>query len=104
MIPVSREEGGFLGSIRMTEHKAGRRKDVYLTHQFANHAKVAAPLPVSIPCSSICRLSESPQASPLRASSLIFSGSVNVNFRGSGVLRSASQNCTCQPRREKNVM
>jgi cysteine synthase len=36
VIPVSREEGGFLGSIRMTQHEAGCRNDVYLSNQFAN--------------------------------------------------------------------
>ncbi len=50
------------------------------------------PLPCSIACSSICRASDVPQASPFRASSLIFSGSVNLNLRGRGVFRSASKN------------
>ena len=42
------------------------------------------PLPVSIACSSICLASDVPQASPRLASSLIFSGSVKVSFRGRG--------------------
>jgi hypothetical protein len=60
--------------------------------------------PVSIACSSICRLSESPHASPRRANSLIFSGSANVNFLGRGVFRSASRNWTCHPDRRKKLM
>ena len=48
--------------------------------------------PFSIACSRICLDSEVPQASPRLASSRIFSGSENVNFRGSGVFRSASVN------------
>jgi cysteine synthase A len=42
VIPVSREEGGFLGSIRKAQHQAGFRNDVYLTDQFANHANCEA--------------------------------------------------------------
>ncbi len=36
VIRVSREEGGFLGSIRMTQDEAAPRKDVYLPQQFVN--------------------------------------------------------------------
>ena len=42
VIPVSREEGGFLGSIRRAQHQAGFQNDVYLTDQFANHANCEA--------------------------------------------------------------
>jgi|SRR5882757_2654065 len=36
IIPVSREEGGFLGSIRLTEQHRDREKHIYLPKQFAN--------------------------------------------------------------------
>jgi cysteine synthase A len=42
VIPVSREAGGFLGSIRMTNHQAACRNDVYLPQQFANHSNCEA--------------------------------------------------------------
>lgn len=40
--PVSHEEGGFLGSIRMSEELAARQSDVFLPRQFANEANVEA--------------------------------------------------------------
>jgi cysteine synthase A len=39
---VSREEGGFLGSIRLSEELAAREPDVFLPRQFANEANVEA--------------------------------------------------------------
>ena len=42
IVPVSREQGGFLGSIRMTEELAAREPDVFLPAQFANLANVEA--------------------------------------------------------------
>lgn len=39
---VSKAEGGFLGSIRMTEELAASRSDVFLPRQFANEANVQA--------------------------------------------------------------
>jgi cysteine synthase A len=42
VIGVSHAEGGFLGSIRMTELHAGGSGDVYLPQQFANAANVQA--------------------------------------------------------------
>ncbi len=42
VILVSREAGGFLGSIRMTQHHADCRNDVYLPQQFANHSNCEA--------------------------------------------------------------
>ena len=41
-IPVSREEGGFLGSIRMTEELANHQAGVFLPSQFANLANIEA--------------------------------------------------------------
>jgi cysteine synthase A len=41
VIPVSREQGGFLGSIRMTEELAARG-GVFLPRQFSNNANVEA--------------------------------------------------------------
>jgi cysteine synthase len=40
--PVSPDEGGFLGAIRMTEEQAARRTDVFLPRQFANGDNVEA--------------------------------------------------------------
>jgi cysteine synthase A len=40
--PVSREEGGFAGSIRMTEELAARDRTVFLPRQFANDDNVCA--------------------------------------------------------------
>ncbi len=40
--PVTREQGGFLGSIRQTEELAVNRKDVFLPCQFSNDANVDA--------------------------------------------------------------
>jgi cysteine synthase A len=42
IIPVSREQGGFLGSIRMTEEMAAREAHVFLPCQFSNLANVEA--------------------------------------------------------------
>lgn len=42
IVPVSREQGGFLGSIRMTEEFAQREQNVFLPSQFANLANVEA--------------------------------------------------------------
>jgi cysteine synthase A len=42
MIPVSRAEGGFLGSIAKAERMAQGRSDVFLPKQFANDANVEA--------------------------------------------------------------
>jgi cysteine synthase len=42
IIPVSREQGGFIGSIRMTEELAEQESHVFLPAQFANEANVEA--------------------------------------------------------------
>lgn len=42
IVPISKEEGGFLGSIRRSEDFAGSRKDVFLPRQFSNDANVEA--------------------------------------------------------------
>jgi len=42
VVPVSREQGGFLGAIGMAEQLAGRRADVFLPRQFSNAANVEA--------------------------------------------------------------
>ena len=42
IVPVSREQGGFLGSIRMTEECAQHEPHVFLPAQFANEANVEA--------------------------------------------------------------
>ena len=42
VIPVRRDQGGFLGSIRMTEELAASEERVFLPAQFANHANVEA--------------------------------------------------------------
>lgn len=42
IIPVRRDQGGFLGSIRMTEELAEHKPHVFLPAQFANRANVEA--------------------------------------------------------------
>ena len=42
IVPVSRQEGGFLGSIRMTEKLAEREEQVFLPSQFSNTANIEA--------------------------------------------------------------
>jgi cysteine synthase A len=42
IIPVSKEEGGFLGSIRKTQEIAACRNDVFLPCQFSNEGNVEA--------------------------------------------------------------
>lgn len=42
IIPVSREEGGFLGSIRQTEELQRERRNVFLPCQFSNSANIEA--------------------------------------------------------------
>ena len=42
IVPVSREQGGFLGSIRMAEEFAASRRDVFLPCQFSNEANAEA--------------------------------------------------------------
>lgn len=41
-VPVSRAEGGFLGSIKLTEELAAKSDDVFLPRQFSNDANVDA--------------------------------------------------------------
>ncbi len=42
IIPVSKEQGGFLGSIRLSEHVAKTEKHIFLPQQFANLANAKA--------------------------------------------------------------
>jgi len=42
IVPVSHEQGGFLGSIRMAEEFAASRRDVFLPCQFSNDANAEA--------------------------------------------------------------
>lgn len=42
IVPVSHEQGGFVGSIQLTEDWARKRKNVFLPAQFANPANVEA--------------------------------------------------------------
>jgi cysteine synthase A len=42
VVPVTREQGGFLGSIQMAEDLAAREEHVFLPSQFSNTANVAA--------------------------------------------------------------
>jgi len=42
IVPVSKEQDGFLGSIRMSEEFASRRGDVFLPRQFSNDANIKA--------------------------------------------------------------
>lgn len=42
VIPVTKQQGGFLGSIRMSEEMAAAQNDVFLPRQFSNTANVEA--------------------------------------------------------------
>ena len=42
IVPVSRDEGGFLGSIRLAEEMAARQRRVFLPHQFSNESNAEA--------------------------------------------------------------
>src|SRR5262249_40426176 len=42
IVLVNKEEGGFLGSIRLTEELSVERRDVFLPRQFSNEANVEA--------------------------------------------------------------
>ena len=42
IVPVSREQGGFIGSIRMAEELAASQPNVFLPRQFSNEANVEA--------------------------------------------------------------
>ena len=42
VVPVSRDQGGFLGSIRLTEELAANDPHVFLPCQFSNHANIHA--------------------------------------------------------------
>ncbi|MCC6125002.1 MAG: cysteine synthase family protein [Pirellulales bacterium] len=42
MVPVARERGGVLGSIRLTEELAAREPHIFLPHQYSNEANVEA--------------------------------------------------------------
>jgi cysteine synthase A len=42
IVPVSREQGGFLGSIQMAEEFAGKHDGVFLPRQFSNNANAEA--------------------------------------------------------------
>jgi cysteine synthase A len=42
IIPISREQGGFLGSIKLSEEMAQKDKNVFLPCQFSNHNNIKA--------------------------------------------------------------
>jgi cysteine synthase A len=42
IVPVSKEQGGFIGSIRLTEELARKEKNIFLPCQFSNQANVEA--------------------------------------------------------------
>src|SRR5271165_5837885 len=42
IVPVTKQKGGFLGSIRMAEEMAAKQKSVFLPRQFSNTANVEA--------------------------------------------------------------
>jgi cysteine synthase len=42
IVPVARERGGILGSIRLTEELAAREPHIFLPHQYSNEANVEA--------------------------------------------------------------
>jgi cysteine synthase len=42
IVPVTKAQGGFLGSIRMAEEMAAQRDDIFLPRQFSNTANVEA--------------------------------------------------------------
>ena len=42
IVPVTKQQGGFLGSIRLSEEMASQRKGVFLPRQFSNTANVEA--------------------------------------------------------------
>src|SRR5664279_4906007 len=42
IVPVTKAQGGFLGSIRLAEELAAQRDDVFLPRQFSNSANVEA--------------------------------------------------------------
>jgi cysteine synthase A len=42
IVPVTKQQGGFLGSIRMSEELASERDDIFLPRQFSNTANVEA--------------------------------------------------------------
>jgi cysteine synthase A len=42
IVPVTKQQGGFLGSIRMAEDLAAQRHDIFLPRQFSNTANVEA--------------------------------------------------------------
>ena len=42
MVPVARERGGVLGSIRLTEELARQEPNIFLPHQYSNEANVEA--------------------------------------------------------------
>lgn len=49
IIPVAREQGGFLGSIRLTEEMANTQPNVFLPRQFSNDANVEAHATTTAP-------------------------------------------------------
>jgi cysteine synthase A len=42
IIPISKDQGGFLGSIRLSEEIAGREENIFLPRQFSNEANAEA--------------------------------------------------------------
>lgn len=42
IIPISKEQGGFLGSIRLSEEMAAKEKNIFLPQQFSNEANAQA--------------------------------------------------------------
>ncbi|HMX25921.1 MAG TPA: cysteine synthase family protein [Blastocatellia bacterium] len=49
IIPVSHDQGGFLGSIRLTEEMAASQPNVFLPCQFSNEANIAAHATTTAP-------------------------------------------------------
>lgn len=62
IVPVSKEDGGFLGSIKMSEDLAARRRDVFLPKQFSNDANTEAHETTTAP--EICAQLESAGLQP----------------------------------------
>jgi len=62
--PVSREQGGFQGSIRLAEELAHDSEDIFLPRQFSNRANVEAHAETTAPeiCRQLERLSLTPDA------------------------------------------
>jgi cysteine synthase len=93
IVPVSKEQGGFVGSICMSEEFASRRGDVFLPRQFSNDANIEAHQTTTGP-----EIWEQLQSAGLRPDAFVAGVGTGGTVMGAGeFLRSQNPNIKVHP-------